>query len=224
MAMEVLSTLAQQSFELEGAGAPKVERDLRPNAHDSLDIENIDFFDGPGVLGKLKAFELRMVWAATLSARPPLLRKLAIGFSKLGNGWIYLLVGAVILLHWGLIGVRIIFPAGLNAALLHSLYPMLKRRFGRRRPFQIDPSLPSLLPTLDAHSFPSGHAMTLAGVLTPIVMMWPGAGLSAALVGAGVAWSRVATAHHYPSDVIAGTALGVGVGYPTTALFVTLWN
>ncbi|HYA80522.1 MAG TPA: phosphatase PAP2 family protein [Methylocystis sp.] len=32
-----------------------------------------------------------------------------------------------------------------------------------------------------------------------------------------MAWSRIATGHHYPSDVAAGVALGVGVGYPLSA-------
>ena len=90
----------------------------------------------------------------------------------MGNGWVYPLRGAVILARWGLIGLTMIAPAGINALLLHGIYPIIKRAFVRRRPFQAAPELPSLLDALDTHSFPSGHMMTMAGVLTPIVMLW----------------------------------------------------
>jgi undecaprenyl-diphosphatase len=32
-----------------------------------------------------------------------------------------------------------------------------------------------------------------------------------------MAWSRVATAHHYPSDVIAGVALAVALSFPLSS-------
>ena len=168
--------------------------------------------------------ELPLVRAAALTARPRVLRALAVTLSVLGNGWIYILIAGIVFAKWGVGGLKIILPAGVNAVLLHAVYPVIKRGFGRRRPFQADPRLPSLLDTLDAFSFPSGHTMTLAGVLTPVVMLWPASALSATLVGLGVAWSRVATSHHYPSDVVAGAALGIGVGYPTTVLLVSMMS
>ena len=103
------------------------------------------------------------------------------------------------------------------------LYPIIKRRFGRKRPFQSDPRLPSLLRTLDDHSFPSGHAMTLTGVLAPIVIAWPATTLSAGLLLLSMAWSQIATAHHYPSDVAAGVALGAGLSYPLARGILAYW-
>jgi undecaprenyl-diphosphatase len=224
MTMEVVSTLRQQSYELDGAEAASLG--LRAAAGDLAgDLQRQEILIVPADLAwRLDAAELRLVRAAARSARPLVMRGLAIGLSRLGNGWVYLLLAAFIVAKGGLVGLRIMLPAGIVALLLHSVYPTMKRGFGRQRPFQTDPQLPSLLPTLDAHSFPSGHTMTLAGVLTPIVMVWPAATISALVFGVGVAWSRVATAHHYPSDVLAGAALGVGVGYPTTALIVSLWS
>ena len=138
----------------------------------------------------------------------------AVVISKLGNGWIYLFLAAGIfgLLGWDG-GKLMALLAGVNAAVLHMLYPVIKKRFKRPRPFAVDPSLPSLLRTLDEHSFPSGHAMTLVGVLTPIVLLWPAAFLSAVVMACGMSWSRIATGHHYPSDVLAGVTLGGGLGY-----------
>jgi undecaprenyl-diphosphatase len=173
---------------------------------------------------RFSAAELKAVHVASHGARRPIARALAIAFSWLGNGWIYPLLAALIFAKWGALGMRIAAPAAANATLLHCFYPLLKKRCGRQRPFEADPRLKSLLNVLDKHSFPSGHAMTLAGVLTPIVMLWPAATLFAIVAGGCVAWSRIATAHHYPSDVVAGAVLGVGVGYPTTACLVSLWS
>jgi undecaprenyl-diphosphatase len=195
--------------------------------------------DHPGVARPLKVFltavaatirkkfvaaDLRAVRTAARTARPRPLKILAIALSRLGNGWIYPLLAAAILAKWGLSGLRIIVPATISAMVLHGVYPYLKDWCGRSRPFETAPELPSLLDTLDTHSFPSGHTMTMVGVLTPVVMLWPAATASAVLMGLGMAWSRVATAHHYPSDVLAGAVLGFGVGYPTTAWLVHLFG
>jgi undecaprenyl-diphosphatase len=140
---------------------------------------------------------------------------IAVAISKLGNGWIYPILAALIFSSWGWPEAkRMILLAALNAAMMHILYPLIKKRFKRLRPFKVDPRLPSLLPTLDEHSFPSGHAMTLTGVLAPIVLLWPAMALSAVAMACCMAWSRIATGHHYPSDVAAGVLLGVCLGYP----------
>jgi undecaprenyl-diphosphatase len=116
-----------------------------------------------------------------------------------------------------------ILIAGVNAGLMHVLYPIIKRRIKRLRPFKVDPRLPSLLKTLDEHSFPSGHAMTLTGVLTPVVLLWPAMAIAAVGMALCMAWSRIATGHHYPSDVFAGAALGVGLGYPLSVCCLACW-
>ena len=128
---------------------------------------------------RLLELDLAAVHLFSRTARSAIGRFLAIAISKLGNGWIYLILAPIVLIGLGWQGLHVAALAGLNAALLHMLYPIIKRRFGRRRPFHVDARLPSLLKTLDDHSFPSGHAMTLTGVLAPIVIAWPATTLSA---------------------------------------------
>lgn len=173
---------------------------------------------------ELQAADLRAVGRVTRTARAPLFKALAIGVTRLGNGWIYPLLLAALLAKWGYSSARIIVCAGLSATLLHLIYPVMKKWFGRARPFEVAPELPNLLATLDSYSFPSGHTMTMVGVLTPIVMLWPAAMGSALVVAASMAWSRIATAHHYPTDVLAGAALGLGVSYPTTVMILHVWS
>ncbi|PWB90738.1 phosphatase PAP2 family protein [Methylocystis sp. MitZ-2018] len=172
---------------------------------------------------RLLELDLAAVHLFSRTARSAIGRFLAVAISKLGNGWIYLILAPIVLVGLGWQGLHVAALAGLNAALLHMLYPIIKRRFGRKRPFHVDARLPSLLKTLDDHSFPSGHAMTLTGVLAPIVIAWPATTLSAALLLLSMAWSRIATAHHYPSDVAAGVALGAGLSYPLARGILAYW-
>ena len=87
----------------------------------------------------------------------------------------------------------------------------------------MDSSLRSPFAPLDIHSFPSGHTMTMTGVVVPLVVYWP-ASLSASIfMVCGLAWSRLATAHHFPSDVLAGALLGIAVGYPVATSIAWLW-
>ncbi|MGP8232516.1 MAG: phosphatase PAP2 family protein [Methylovirgula sp.] len=179
---------------------------------------------------------LRMMWAERLrhadlaavhlisrSARPRVARISAIAISKLGNSWLYLIIVPIIFSGLGREGFRVVFLGALNAALLHLMFPLIKRKIGRPRPFQADPRLRSLLAVLDEHSFPSGHTMTLSGVLTPVVLVWPGAILSALALLLLMAWSRIATAHHYPSDIFGGAILGIVLAYPLSILVLAIW-
>jgi undecaprenyl-diphosphatase len=172
---------------------------------------------------RLYKADLAAVHLFSRSAQSTIGRFSAIAISKLGNGWIYLILLPIVLIGLGWQGMHVAALAGVNAALLHILYPIIKRRFCRKRPFHVDARLPSLLRTLDDHSFPSGHAMTLTGVLAPIVIAWPATTLSAGLLLLSMAWSRIATAHHYPSDVAAGVALGAGLSYPLASGILAYW-
>jgi undecaprenyl-diphosphatase len=170
----------------------------------------------------LADYELQTVHFFSLTARPLLLKHSAIAISKLGNGYIYIILAALAFYYAGNNSLPIILLGMINAIILHVLYPIIKKKFGRRRPFIVDIQLPSLLKTLDDHSFPSGHAMTLTGVLTPIVIVWPSVSYSALVLIISMAWSRIATAHHFPSDVIAGISIGICIAYPMSSYALNL--
>ncbi|WP_374308064.1 phosphatase PAP2 family protein [Methylocella sp.] len=163
---------------------------------------------------RLSSVDLLAVHFFSRAGRWRLGRASAVLISRLGNGWIYPILALMLVAHLGAKAPRVILAAGVNAGLLHLLYPRLKRLIARPRPFRSDARVASLSGVLDEHSFPSGHAMTLTGVLVPIVMVWPDC-LSAAvgllfLMG----WARMATGHHYPSDVCAGAGIGFVISYP----------
>jgi undecaprenyl-diphosphatase len=87
-------------------------------------------------------------------------------------------------------------------------YKMLKRGTVRPRPYQAMHSICAGAPVLDAFSFPSGH--TLHAVAFTLVACWHYPALAAILVPFTLltAASRVVLGLHYPSDVLAGAAIG----------------
>jgi undecaprenyl-diphosphatase len=172
---------------------------------------------------RLRRADLAAVRIISRSARPKVARVSAIAISKLGNSWLYLIILSVVFEGLGRTGFRVVFLGCLNAGLLHCMFPYIKRRIGRPRPFRVDPHLPNLLAVLDEHSFPSGHTMTLSGVLVPIVLVWPATAISAVTLLALMAWSRIATGHHYPSDIVAGAILGIILAYPLSLCVLAVW-
>lgn len=70
-------------------------------------------------------------------------------------------------------------------------------------------------------SFPSGHAASAAAFAAGMAIESPRWGLVVAPIAASVAFSRIYTGVHYPSDVVAGAALGLGAALVVRALVPT---
>ncbi|MFF0450830.1 bifunctional phosphatase PAP2/diacylglycerol kinase family protein [Streptomyces sp. NPDC004609] len=70
-------------------------------------------------------------------------------------------------------------------------------------------------------SFPSGHAASAAAFATGVALESRGWGAVVAPVAASVAFSRIYTGVHYPSDVLVGAALGVGAAFAVRGLVPT---
>lgn len=62
----------------------------------------------------------------------------------------------------------------------------------------------------DSSSFPSGHTAAAVAFTGAVTAVWPWAGAVCAAPAALVAWERVHSGAHYPSDVAAGAAIGAG--------------
>ena len=64
-------------------------------------------------------------------------------------------------------------------------------------------------------SFPFGHAASAAAFATGVALEKPGLAVPVAVLAAAVGASRVVTATNYPSDVLAGFAVGAAAGVAT---------
>ncbi len=91
-----------------------------------------------------------------------------------------------------------------------------KPLFPRRRPAAEEvPMHRRLVRRPTSSSFPSGHSASAAAFITAVAMESPKAGAALVPLAAAVAYSRVHTGVHWPSDVGVGISIGVGAGLLT---------
>lgn len=140
--------------------------------------------------------------------------------NRLGNGWLYGVILAALLWFHPENVAWVIVAAALAAGCAHFAYHWIKRLTARPRPCDVDPSLKPFLNTLDKYSFPSGHCMTVTCVSIPVVAAYPEFAAFAVVLWLLIAWSRLATGHHYPSDLLAGTVLGAVIALTITNLLI----
>jgi undecaprenyl-diphosphatase len=90
---------------------------------------------------------------------------------------------------------------------------LLKPLGGRRRPGRTMHRVPVerhvMMPR--THSFPSGHAASAVAYASGVAIALPEAGVGLTLASGLVAYSRVHTGVHYPTDVIAGSLTGAAI-------------
>jgi membrane-associated phospholipid phosphatase len=98
--------------------------------------------------------------------------------------------------------------AALTVAAAYGVNQAVKRVVGRPRP-QL-PGLPPLISTPGRLSFPSAHAATSMAAVRVFDGLLPRVPLRAAAVA--IVASRLYLGVHYPSDIVAGVALGDLVG------------
>lgn len=88
----------------------------------------------------------------------------------------------------------------------------VKPVFRRRRPERLGTVRTHVVPMPESHSYPSGHSASAFAFSTAVGATIPQLDTALRLLATTVAYSRVHTGVHYPGDVIAGAAIGAGVG------------
>ncbi len=112
---------------------------------------------------------------------------------------------------------RAAVAAGLSAGLGLAAAKLIADAVDRARPFVADPRGVHLFSSHAADpGFPSDHATAAFAIAVAILLRKRGWGFVALVAAAVVSVGRVALGFHYPSDVLAGAALG-------TAAALVLW-
>ncbi|HZD52662.1 MAG TPA: phosphatase PAP2 family protein, partial [Woeseiaceae bacterium] len=143
--------------------------------------------------------------------QPESVRRFFSAVSRLGDGGAWALLGLAALAIRGPEALPFIVRAIVVAAIGVGLYKLLKRHLLRERPYIASDEIRCGTPPLDRYSFPSGHTLhavsfaTMFGEFEPLLLV------AAAPFALLVAASRVVLGLHYPSDVLAGAAIGAGL-------------
>jgi undecaprenyl-diphosphatase len=99
---------------------------------------------------------------------------------------------------------------GLTSAVVNlALKPLGGRRRPDRHTHEVPLSRQVAMPR--STSWPSGHSASAFAFATGVGAAWPAAGIPLSAAASLVAYSRVHTGVHYPSDTIAGAVSGVSL-------------
>lgn len=136
-----------------------------------------------------------------------------VGLSAIGYSGLVWIALAALLAYLGRQSFP--FPVALTAACVWSADLIalgLKAATNRPRPFETIPQADPLMGATVGQSLPSGHAATSFAGAVVLTYLFPRSAPYAFLLAAAIAFSRVYVGVHYPSDVLAGAALGAWVG------------
>jgi alpha-mannosidase/mannosylglycerate hydrolase len=170
-------------------------------------------------LGALGAFDTQL-YLAIAAQRNLVTSVVAVALTYLNwNGffwWVlsFLLLRARGLNRRGIAATATVVLALVDGWVLAELAKLIVRRV---RPFDAIPNAPE---TLIAHpitlSFPSGDAALAMGTAVAFAVVVPRFRAPVLLLGVAAALARVVVGVHYPSDVLAGAAIGIasGLGAP----------
>lgn len=131
--------------------------------------------------------------------------------SRLGDGVIwYVLVGLLPLLY-GQPALRTSLVMSCMGLIGVAVYKCLKGTLVRERPFIRYPGITRGTAPLDRYSFPSGHTLHAVSFTWVAVQQFPELGWILIPLASLIAASRVVLGLHYPSDVLAGAAIGAAL-------------
>lgn len=160
--------------------------------------------------GRLRSVEWDVRCARALhraSTRPRLQRLLAV-CSRLGDAPLWVGSSILLLLAGGFIGWRVGLLALLLGGINLAIYWSVKNLTRRERPFRRCSDIRECVPSTDPFSFPSGHTMHAVAYAVLFSAQYPSLTLPLWSFAALVALSRVVLGVHFPSDVLAGAAIG----------------
>ena len=128
--------------------------------------------------------------------------------SRLGDGLFWYALMLALPAFDGRDGVRASLHLAATGLASLLLYTLLKRWTRRPRPFARDGRIRAWIAPLDEFGFPSGHTLHAVAFSLVALAYYPALSWLLLPFSAGVAVSRVVLGLHYPSDVLAATAIG----------------
>jgi len=139
------------------------------------------------------------------------IRRFFAAISRLGDGIFWYLHLPLLLLMHGMPALGPIVHISLVALIGVLVYKLLKANLVRERPYIASSDILCGSPPLDRYSFPSGHTLHAVSFSILIMYYFPALGWIVLPFAILVALSRVILGLHYPTDVLAGAAIGTAL-------------
>lgn len=152
--------------------------------------------------------------------RPPRwFRILTILMTRLGDGWLWYSLGLILFFFGGDHRYAAIAAAAVAALTGIMIFRAIKSMSVRKRPCEIEPHCWSQVLPPDKYSFPSGHTITAFAIAISVGLFYPQLQAPLLAVALLIASSRIILGMHFLSDVIAGAAIGIGLGLTSHHFF-----
>ena len=138
----------------------------------------------------------------------PILDKIMIALTNLGDAGILWIVIAIILLFMKKTrkcGILMLISMAIGLIIGNGI---LKNLIQRSRPCWIDTNIPLLIPNPTDYSFPSGHTLASFEAAIMILLHNKKWGIPAIIIATLIAFSRMYLFVHFPTDILAGAILG----------------
>ena len=153
--------------------------------------------------------ETALLWLQE-NLRGPILNGLMQLLSRLGDaGLLWIIVTLILLLHKKTRRTGVFCAASMLLTLL-AVNVCIKPLVGRIRPYEVIEGLSILVAPHKDFSFPSGHsANSFACAWVLFRRMQGKKRILPVILAAMISFSRLVVGVHYPSDVLAGAAIGI---------------
>ena len=169
-------------------------------------------------LQQIETWDMELCVFCNRQSRNLTVRNLFRLVSRLGDGVFWYVLMFVLLLQYQSSAIPAVFHMIVVGLLGTALYKFIKGKTLRPRPFNVYPAIVCAGKTLDQFSFPSGHTMHAVAFSVVAASYFPALLWLVAPFALLVALSRPILGLHYPSDVLAGAALGAVIAFTSLVL------
>lgn len=138
--------------------------------------------------------------------------------SRLGDGVFWYVLMLLLPVFYGLGAIQVSLHMAIVSVIGLGLYKWLKLSTVRVRPYRFNENILQNVAALDQFSFPSGHTLHAVSFSAVLLNYYPEWAVLVIPFAALVALSRVILGLHYPSDVLIGALLGLGLAQGSIAL------
>lgn len=163
------------------------------------------------VLVRLNDYDARLCVRMNRCSRRRSVTRFFSAVSRLGNGVFWYTLMALLLITQADAAIKPVLHMIAVGLVGLAIYKWLKRKTLRPRPCDLHPAILRGTAPLDEFSFPSGHTLHAVAFAMVALAYFPWLAPIVVPFALLVALSRIILGLHYPTDVLAGAAIGYGL-------------